>query len=389
MQGAWTHGRRPIKASVWCCQGLITPPKQGDVFQILIYADLAADKIEHVSKVKAFGGDNGQFRFELHETFQSIAPRLPVRHARLLLKLSIPIEADSSQVISSTSKQSSSGCGKLGKLRISTRYADVDRNVMGYGMSTTKQSKIDSGEYQDTYGQFSQRGYIKAMQAQPPEGSDSDADVDTSSLTLRSQELLVYDKGKEQIIFRAKLKGPVLAMANWDATCAKFRRGNGQLPLQDRKTPFPVFIPSRGRAWRGHINYEAEHAFGPTEDPPTVVKTGIFEDDVKVVSKIMPVVCIVVEPRDEDEYRKAWPSSLMLILPENDRGPGYARWVIQRVCTKASAKQADGKWREIKFPWVWVCDDGLSMFYKLEALRVARGSRIGRAEVYSTVVRGG
>jgi hypothetical protein len=95
---------------------------------------------------------------------------------------------------------------------------------------------------------------------------------------------------------------------------------------------------------------EAEHVFGPMR----------FDG-----SALQPVVCIVVEPSQEASYREAWPFALILVLPENGRGPGYARWAVQKICTKAFEDIAGNQWRCRRLPFVWIVDDGISMFYRL------------------------
>ncbi len=44
-----------------------------------------------------------------------------------------------------------------------------------------------------------------------------------------------------------------------------------------------------------------------------------------------PVVTVVVNPSEAELYRKAMPSLLLLILPENNRPDSYARHVVKRV----------------------------------------------------------
>ena len=116
------------------------------------------------------------------------------------------------------------------------------------------------------------------------------------------------------------------------------------------------------------MNWNAEHVFGH------------FSQGRE--GKLHPVVCIVVEPKQEDEYRAAWPRALMLVLPVNGRGPGFARWAIQKTCTKALLRPPQSKhdrivgsndmasWPVRRLSWIWIADDGLSMFYRL----ISRGS---------------
>merc|ERR1740139_1387934 len=106
-------------------------------------------------------------------------------------------------------------------------------------------------------------------------------------------------------LFRAQLRGPDKLVLNWERTCDKFAKAKIK---QDHNMPFPVFIPSRRRAHRSNLNWEAAHAFGNLSKQK---QGGVF-----------PMVCLVVEPQEEEDYREFWPVALMLVLPENNRGPG-------------------------------------------------------------------
>ena len=154
-----------------------------------------------------------------------------------------------------------------------------------------------------------------------------------------------------------------------EATCDLFQQWEESLhsnvgatvpmPRSTRQVPFPVFIPTRSRSQKANLNWEANHVFGP-------LKPG------SKVTAISPLFIVVVEPREQDAYRDVWPMALTLVLPENRRGPGYARWVVQMVCTNACewVQKTDrrGKWYARRLPFIWIADDGLSMFYRLLAL---------------------
>ncbi|CAE7796379.1 unnamed protein product [Symbiodinium sp. CCMP2592] len=102
-----------------------------------------------------------------------------------------------------------------------------------------------------------------------------------------------------------------------------------------------------------HLNWEAPHVFGPQEKEPG----------------LQPVVCIVVEPEEEEDYRDTWPLALMLVLPEGNRGPGYARWAVQTVCTRAHvAGGCSGPCQPAmlrRLGRIWIVDDTLTTFYRL------------------------
>ncbi|CAE8696633.1 unnamed protein product, partial [Polarella glacialis] len=172
-----------------------------------------------------------------------------------------------------------------------------------------------------------------------------------------SQTWAVFSQQKDakQELFRVVFSGPPDSLANWELVCERLGGASARtkgVDNQGQQVPFPVFIPSRGRPEKAHLNWEADHVFGrPKVDTPLGFR---------------PVVCIVVEPCEQETYREAWPQALMMVLPRSDRGPGYARWVIQKVCTKAVVVSDQPRIRRLSK--VWVVDDSLSTFYKLEFL---------------------
>ncbi|OLQ10715.1 hypothetical protein AK812_SmicGene5552 [Symbiodinium microadriaticum] len=162
----------------------------------------------------------------------------------------------------------------------------------------------------------------------------------------------------KQVLFEVKLSGPDQLIQNWEAACQRyesFLQQRGQkLDKQALQVPHPVFIPSRGRPEKAHLNWEAPHVFGPQEKEPGLA----------------PVVCIVVEPEEEEAYRGTWPLALMLVLPEGNRGPGYARWVVQTVCTRATvtggcAGPCQTATMLRRLGRIWIVDDTLTTFYRL------------------------
>eukprot|EP00928_Gymnodinium_smaydae_P033333 TRINITY_DN23908_c0_g2_i1.p1 TRINITY_DN23908_c0_g2~~TRINITY_DN23908_c0_g2_i1.p1 ORF type:complete len:1102 (+),score=146.28 TRINITY_DN23908_c0_g2_i1:147-3452(+) len=293
---------------------------------------------------------------KLDERLQSLRPLLHVRDGRLSITVSWPAE---SLPTYKRPRADTPSAGKLSKLRISTRYANVDGNTMGFHTSSTHRAKLEAGCYDATMGQYSQGAYLEAMRTPP--------DPETSDLVIASRELFVFDDSRgvrfDQEIFRCVLRGPAEAVANWEATCNKFEKSEN---WQDTRTPYPVFLPSLGRATTGTLNWQAEHVFGK-EAPPA--------------GQLAPVVVIVVEPREEEEYRDEWPLALTLVLPENKRGPGFVRWAIQRLCTRAYVKApgqvADNGWQLRRLPYVWIADDGLSMFYRLVSLKQSEPAQTG------------
>ena len=227
---------------------------------------------------------------------------------------------------------------------------------------------MESGEYEETFGQYSQAALLKEMRTPPPAPQADTADADDSngetaredSEKIADCELSVFAKGpeKEKALFTATLRGPAPLLADWEAACEAFERDK-DLEQEWKEVPFPVFIPSRGRSKKANLNWQAEHVYG----------ANLRENRAR---KLRPVVCVVLERDEEPNYRKVWPSILTLMLPKSGRGAGYARWVIQKVCTKhfvwKTQGRSAGKWLLRRMPWVWVVDDNLSMFYNLITL---------------------
>eukprot|EP00931_Biecheleriopsis_adriatica_P046067 TRINITY_DN26433_c0_g1_i1.p1 TRINITY_DN26433_c0_g1~~TRINITY_DN26433_c0_g1_i1.p1 ORF type:complete len:641 (-),score=144.01 TRINITY_DN26433_c0_g1_i1:170-2092(-) len=280
-------------------------------------------------------------------------------------------QANRAQAAVRNGEISASARSKLRRIHPSARYCHVDRRVMGWGSSSTQQDKIRAGTYADTRGHYPEQELAQAMRT--PRRADGSAGED-----LKSQMLTVFGHAQE-VVFRARLAGPAREIANWEATCKRYEaaRKSKRPNKEADQIPFPVFIPTRGRPEKAHLNWEAMHVFGKPKD--------------EALPGSWPVVCATVEPDEEDAYREAWPLALMLVLPESNRGPGYSRWVVQQVCTRAFACEGD-----VKVPprdesesvrrvaRVWIADDTLTMFYKLvftqsmSFQRVKRPKRIKR-----------
>jgi len=314
--------------------------------------------------IKAFAGSGGE-PLDVGRRLEVLRPRLPVASGRLVVLITLPAPPEA--IGDGAEKRrlggaAGGGQGKLSKLRISTRYADVDGDSSGFHRSSTFQAKLEAGVYQQ--GVFTQTHYIEAMRS-PPELANSE-------VTLDSRELFVFpEQGFDPVrhsapgsatgaatppLFQVVLRGPRERIAGWEAMCDGLRHlglAPGRLDV-----PFPVFIPSRGRPRGANLNWEAQHVFG----------RGLCS----AAGALSPVVCVVVEPQEEAAYREVWPTALTMALPRSDRGPGYVRWVIQKVCAKAyqwCPEAARGnRWQARCLPYVWICDDGLSMFYSLQAL---------------------
>ena len=278
---------------------------------------------------------------DLGAKLSELLPRLPLREGRFAILLFWP-----AAVPPEPSGRAEGGGSKLSTLGISTRYANVDGNVVGFHRSTTRIEKHLAGAYLHTTGLYNQDMYASAMQIPPP--CRGTAEFRSFDLMVKASDRLA----QSEELFRVQLQGPVDVVANWRATCARFealcKKGR---KAEDTSTPLPVFIPSRGRPQRAHLNWEAPHVFGRRQAAASPGSE--------------PVVCVVVEPGEAAAYRAAWPSSLLLVLPKDGGGPGFARWVVQRVCTLAY----DARGNVCRLPFCWICDDNLTMFYRLVGLR--------------------
>merc|ERR1719223_292523 len=72
-----------------------------------------------------------------------------------------------------------------------------------------------------------------------------------------------------------------------------------------------------------------------------------------------------------------------MTLPKSDRGPGYARWVVQRTCLRSYETDTTKKYpKQVRrrVPFVWICDDLLSMFYKLVPLHIRRANTLVKCQ---------
>ena len=286
----------------------------------------------------------GGVDLDINRSMLTLIPSLVVTNAGLSVTIIWPLSEN--RVVNGALNSRSN----LWKLRISTRYANVNGSRAGFHSSSTKGVKLQAGVYRDTSGKFIQTKFIDSMRvsALPSLGPCT---LVTRVLVVRGT--IVVGTGHNEL-FRAVLKGPSDLVANWEATCDMLDCNDGS----DNNIPYPVFIPTRGRAHKAHLNWNADHVFGPN----------VPGEDVT----LRPVICIVVEPSHEDEYREAWPHALTLVLPENGRGIGFARWVIQKTCTRAFVSHdVHGSlgimrsWKLCRLPFCWIADDGLSMFYKL------------------------
>ena len=310
--------------------------------------------------LRAVGTMASEEELNLQDKLRSVKLRLPLHQGRYSFHIQWPLRPPSTAKASSTATLRGSvqkAATKLNRLNVSSRYSGV--NTTGT-TSSTLEAKEKEGVYADTYGHYSQTNYRLAM-CNPGPAPPEDFTIAVRELVVRAGASL------DKELFRVRLTGAPSLLANWEATTERLAKSR-----QDSQIPFPVFIPSRGRAKTAHLNWEAPHAFGPST---SAVPLGF-----------RPVVCVVVEPQEEEAYRSVWHNALIMVLPHSKRGPGYVRWVIQRVCTKAfewCTTQGNiglfSSWRIRQLPYAWICDDSLTMFYRLVNIRSAGLQRTGKA----------
>ena len=124
------------------------------------------------SGVRASGGLGGP-DLDFDRSIESLAPLLPIQYARKSVTIIWPAPEWSAAGCGHGSLRASTGKARLSKLRISTRYANVDNATSGFHKSSTMQAKTDAGEYQDTTGKFRQRSFINAMRTPSAPSSSS------------------------------------------------------------------------------------------------------------------------------------------------------------------------------------------------------------------------
>ena len=227
--------------------------------------------------------------------------------------------------------------------------------------------KIAEGRYLHTMGMFKQDKYRKAMQT-PPEPREE---------ALSKWTLVAWDRRKGGSVdipggpasYSGDFGTKVLRMTLWSTEssaecflswCWWFReRGSQENSGWVAETPYPVFIPSKGRPKDAHLNWRAEHCFGDEAF-----------DSARPSDADSPasLVVAVVEPSEATAYREAWPELPLIILPENDLGPAFVRWSVQKLCTSFRV-EIDGEYGPLQhLQYCWLIDDSITSFYSLEQL---------------------
>ena len=271
------------------------------------------------------------------------------------------------------------------RLRVSPRYARVSGRLLGLHRSSTFRAKRRAGAYAASEGRFRQRGYREALQA-PPAAAPGEAEREDQAW----RTLLAWDRGEQHPVeyatraggpgarLRVRLWGPREALDRWSSWCewGEAHVFGGTLRGASPTEPYPVLVPSKGRADSAHLNWQAAHCFGERPEAPRPAPRG-----PSVVRSPAPLVVAVVEPSESAAYRRRWPGLLLMVLPEGGLGPSFARWAAQRVCSAMREERPGGDLEALqRLPCCWLCDDNVMCFYRMEALPGAGPGRSGGAK---------
>ena len=278
----------------------------------------------------------GSCELDLKLPLAALQPQLTLCRGRYCIEveLVVPLEATSTPTPRSKRVASSTNSTLLSRLRPSSRYACVDGRDLGLHRSSTYEEKRRSGAYAETDGQFGQKEFVTNLSTAPPSSGRVH-----SSLTLCTFKGAIED-------MRVQIKGPTELL---DGLRAAWSREDW------KSTVYPVFVPTRGRADCAHLNFGAPHAFGADHDT---------------------VILACIEPAEEAAYRAVWSDVLLLVLPSNDLGAGFVRYVAQAVATEAY-EPVRKKWQVRRLPYCWLVDDGISSFYRLDLLSQPAVSSVG------------
>ncbi len=260
--------------------------------------------------------------------------------------------------------------GKRGlkMLHVSPRYGKINAKLLGIQRTRNMKQKIAEGRYLHTMGMFKQDKYRKAMQTP----------CETTGMTLGKWTLVAWDRrvgpGGQPVTFqRPDASTGTLRLSLWclesSAEClfswCWWFGQRGQVSQKNAwiaECPYPVFIPSKGRAKDAHLNWRAAHCFGDEAF------------DAKITSEAdspNAFVIAVVEPAEASAYREAWPEMPLIVLPENDMGPAFVRWCVQKLCTsfRAETETGSGEFGPLQhMQYCWLIDDSITSFYSLEQL---------------------
>ena len=150
----------------------------------------------------------------------------------------------------------------------------------------------------------------------------------------------------------AELVGPIEKLQGLWQLAKRWQEQYWDQPPGARKIetdfPYPLACFTRGRT-DGHLNFEHESMLG---------------SDATYGQGTKPAVLIVIDPQEYEAYHGHWPHHLFFLLPESNRGVGYARQVFKEFALSGRVVQDQTK---LAFPFYYEIDD--LMYYFRELVR--------------------
>lgn len=290
---------------------------------------------------------------------------------------------------------------QLSSIHVSPRYGKINGRIMSLHKSSNFCHKLLSGKYKSTYGAFKVTEFRKAMQ---------NTSLHKDELKpMKTAVLVAWDRRSTQPVYyfrpdgsKAKLRltfwGTEEAFDSWTRWCGWTESVlfNSQHQSAENALPYPVFIPTKGRASDAHLNWNAPHCFGETGLSQTQVtdmsepaRTRIASQFHSGMQPLTPLVVAVVESNELESYRKHWPHMPFLQLPGNDLGIAFSRWAIQCICTAAKEEKPNGDLGPVRrLPYIWLCDDNVTCFIRMEQQVVSEHATKGRNGRLLSRIRG-
>ena len=306
--------------------------------------------------VHAHAGPGGQ-PLAMDMPLKKVAHGLPLRDGAYLVSIEWP--TDDICMSAPPERSSNQPQNSIGRLRISSRYANIDSSASGNHTSSTKQAKIEAGCYASTTGKFPLKVLMDAMRSPPRQLVFDSSALGSLTLTAIGRQFTMERNPltlSTSHLCTVKIQGPLRKLINFETVCQRLQsQADRPAAFAD---PFPMFVPSCGRALCANLNWAAGHVYGDFEVP-------LASDPVATT----PVLCVVVEPTDAPAYTERWPQCLQMVLPSDHLGPGFARWAVQVVAThsivSSTSTVSSPPFGKIQLPFVWLCDDNVFAFYRL------------------------
>ncbi len=223
---------------------------------------------------------------------------------------------------------------KLSDVRPSSRYSKVA--FLDVHSSSTNR-EYDRGA-----------GGIKNLSAPPAHMTDIDA---MKFVRVPVTWEASYPEGAQASAAKhAELVGPIEKLQGLWQLAKRWQVLYWQQPLAGRKIetdfPYPLACFTRGRT-DGHLNFEHDSMLG---------------SDATYGQGTKPAVLIVIDPQEYEAYHGHWPHHLFFLLPESNRGVGYARHVFKEFALSGRAVQDQTK---LAFPFYYEIDDLMYHFREL------------------------